>query len=111
MALSDLESAVRVAGGRGIAVVWNDGAYSAEVHLYARKGLSREPMLIPDVDFAGVANALGAQGVAVRTVEDLEALTAWSARPATERPFLLLDLRISGAVVAPFWEEVSQASG
>lgn len=110
MALSDLESAVRVAGGRGIAVVWNDGAYSAEVHLYARKGLAREPMLIPDVDFAGVATALGAQGVAVRSVEDLDVLAQWCARPATERPFLLLDLRISGAVVAPFWEEISQAS-
>ncbi len=47
MALSDLESAVRVAGGRGIAVVWNDGAYGAELHLYGRKGLSHEPMLIP----------------------------------------------------------------
>ncbi|MEZ0448029.1 thiamine pyrophosphate-binding protein [Cellulomonas sp. ICMP 17802] len=111
MALSDLESAVRVAGGRGIAVVWNDGAYSAEMHLYGRKGLAQEPMLIPDVDFAGVATALGAQGVTVRTVEDLEALTAWRARPVAERPFLLLDLRVSGTVVAPFWEEISRASG
>jgi len=110
MALSDLESAVRVAAGRGIAVVWNDGAYSAEMHLYGRKGLAREPMLIPDVDFAGVATALGAQGVAVRTVDDLDALVAWSARPVVERPFLLLDLRISGTVVAPFWEEISRAS-
>ncbi|KQY43885.1 thiamine pyrophosphate-binding protein [Cellulomonas sp. Root137] len=111
MALSDLESAVRVAGGRGIAVVWNDGAYSAEMHLYGRKGLAREPMLIPDVDFAGVATALGAQGVAVRTVEDLDALTHWRTRPETDRPFLLLDLRVSGTVVAPFWEEISRASG
>lgn len=111
MALSDLESAVRVAAGHGIAVVWNDGAYSAEMHLYGRKGLAREPMLIPDVDFAGVATALGAQGVAVRSVEDLEALTTWRARPADERPFLLLDLRISGSVVAPFWEEITRASG
>lgn len=111
MALSDLESAVRVAGGRGIAVVWNDGAYSAEMHLYGRKGLAQEPMLIPDVDFAGVATALGAQGVAVRTVEDLDALSAWRARPADDRPFLLLDLRVSGSVVAPFWEEISKASG
>ena len=110
MALSDLESAVRVAGGRGIAVVWNDGAYSAEVHLYARKGLAREPMLIPEVDFAGVATALGAHGVVVRSVQDLEELTAWHARPVADRPFLLLDLRISGDVVAPFWEEISRAS-
>jgi len=110
MALSDLESAVRVAGGRGIAVVWNDGAYGAEMHLYGRRGLAREPMLIPDVDFAGVATALGAQGVAVRSVADLDALTAWRARPATERPFLLLDLRVSSGVVAPFWEEITRAS-
>ena len=27
--------------------------YSAEMHLYGRRGLAREPMLIPDVDFAG----------------------------------------------------------
>ncbi|MGY4642996.1 thiamine pyrophosphate-binding protein [Cellulomonas sp. URHB0016] len=111
MALADLESAVRVAGGRGIAVVWNDGAYSAELHLYGRRGLAREPMLIPDVDFAGVATALGAQGVVVRSVEDLEALTSWRGRAATERPFLLLDLRISGTVVAPFWEEICRSGG
>ena len=111
MALSDLESAVRVAAGRGVAVVWNDGAYSAEMHLYGRQGLARDPMLIPDVDFAGIATALGAQGVAVRTVEDLDALAAWSARPVADRPFLLLDLRISGTVVAPFWEEITRASG
>lgn len=106
MALADLESAVRVAGGRGIAVVWNDGAYSAEVHLYGRKGLAREPMLIPDVDFAGVAGALGAQGEVVRRVADLDGLAAWATRPADERPFLLLDLRVSGAVVAPYWQEI-----
>lgn len=108
MALADLESAVRVAGGRGIAVVWNDGAYGAEVHAYGRKGLAQEPMRIPDVDFAGLAAALGAEGVVVRTVEDLDALAAWTARPAAERPFLLLDLRISGDVVAPFYEEIAR---
>src|SRR5690606_11555771 len=48
MALADLESAVRVAGGRGLAVVWNDGAYGAEVNLYGLKGLAPEPMLIPE---------------------------------------------------------------
>ena len=40
MALADLESAVRVAGGRGVAVVWNDAAYGAEVNLYGLKGLA-----------------------------------------------------------------------
>ncbi len=62
MALADLESAVRVARGRGLAVVWNDAAYSAEVNLYGLKGLAIEPMLIPEVDFAGFARAVGARG-------------------------------------------------
>jgi acetolactate synthase I/II/III large subunit len=110
MALADLESAVRVAGGRGLAVVWNDAAYGAEIHVYGRKGLAREPMLIPDVDFAGLSAALGAQGVVVRTLEDLDELAVWAARPASERPFLLLDLRVSPRVVAPYQEEIFRAN-
>src|SRR3546814_1314804 len=59
MALADLETAIRVARGRGIAVVWNDAQYGAEVNNYGLKGLAREPMLIPEVDFAGVARGFG----------------------------------------------------
>jgi acetolactate synthase-1/2/3 large subunit len=110
MALADLESAVRTAGGRGLAVVWNDAIYAAEVHVYGAKGLAREPMLIPQVDFAAVAEGFGAQGVVVRTLADLDALSAWVARPASERPFLLLDLRISPSVVAPYQQEILRAS-
>lgn len=106
MALADLESAVRVAGGRGLAVVWNDAAYGAEVNLYGLKGLAREPMLIPEVDFAGLATAVGAQGVVVRTLADLDALARWRDRDAAERPFLLLDCRISRDVVAPYQQEI-----
>ena len=106
MALADLESAVRVAGGRGLAVVWNDAAYGAEVNLYGLKGLAEEPMLIPQVDFAGVARGFGAEGVVVRSLADLDRLAAWTRTPASDRPFLLLDLRISGAVIAPYQEEI-----
>ncbi|MFZ8758096.1 thiamine pyrophosphate-binding protein [Microbacterium sp. HMH0099] len=107
MALSDLETAIRVAGGRGIAVVWNDAQYGAEVLNYGVKGLHPDPMLIPQVDFAAVARGLGAEGVVVETVADLEALASWSTRPTDDRPFLLLDLRVSAAVVAPYWEEIA----
>ncbi|WP_167043124.1 thiamine pyrophosphate-binding protein [Salinibacterium sp. ZJ454] len=106
MALADLESAVRVAGGHGIAVVWNDAAYGAEVNLYGLKGLADGPMRIPEVDFAALGNAVGAEGVVVRRLEDLDALAAWTARPAGERPFLLLDLRISGEIIAPYQQEI-----
>ncbi len=106
MALADLESAVRVAGGRGLAVVWNDGAYGAEVNLYGLKGVAEAPMRIPEVDFAGLARAVGAEGVVVRTLADLDALADWTARPADERPFLLLDCRISTTVIAPYQQEI-----
>ncbi|MDD7961453.1 thiamine pyrophosphate-binding protein [Microbacterium thalli] len=106
MAVSDLESAVRVAGGRGLAVVWNDRAYGAEVHLYGAQGLAPAPMLIPEVDFAALARAVGGEGVVVRTLDDLDALARWRERPADDRPFLLLDLRVSAAIRAPYQEEI-----
>jgi len=106
MALADLESAVRVAGGRGLAVVWNDRAYGAEVHLYGLKGVAAGPMMIPEVDFAGLARAVGAEGVVVRTMADLERLASWASEDAGIRPFLVLDVRISGAVIAPYQQEI-----
>ncbi|MBD8023578.1 thiamine pyrophosphate-binding protein [Microbacterium gallinarum] len=106
MALSDLESAVRVAGGRGMAVVWNDAAYGAEVNLYGLKGLAKEPMLIPEVDFAALAAGVGAEGVVVRTMADLERLRSWTAEDTATRRFLVLDCRISGSVIAPYQQEI-----
>lgn len=106
MALADLETAVRVAAGRGIAVVWNDAAYGAEVHVYGRKGLSPAPMRIPEVNFAALADAVGGQGVVVRSLADLDILTEWVTRPVDERPFLLLDLRISAEIIAPYQQEI-----
>lgn len=106
MALADLESAVRVAGGRGLAVVWNDGAYGAEVNLYGLQGLAEAPMLIPEVDFAGLARAVGAEGVVVRRLADLDRLAEWAAVAASDRPFLLLDLRVSTHVIAPYQQEI-----
>ncbi|WP_194420141.1 thiamine pyrophosphate-binding protein [Microbacterium abyssi] len=106
MAIADLESAVRAAAGRGCAVVWNDAAYGAEVHLYGLKGLAEDPMRIPEVDFAAFAAAVDAEGVVVRTLEDLDRLRTWSAQPVAERAFLLLDLRISPAVIAPYQREI-----
>ncbi|WEK62429.1 MAG: thiamine pyrophosphate-binding protein [Candidatus Microbacterium colombiense] len=106
MAIADLESAVRAAGGRGIAVVWNDAAYGAEVNLYGLKGLAQEPMRIPEVDFAAFGAAVDAEGVVVRTLGDLDRLAAWNEEDAATRRFLLLDLRISGDVIAPYQQEI-----
>jgi thiamine pyrophosphate-dependent acetolactate synthase large subunit-like protein len=106
MAIADLESAVRAAGGRGMAVVWNDAAYGAEVNLYGLKGLAEGPMRIPEVDFAAFGAAVGAEGVVVRSLADLARLESWTAEDASTRRFLLLDLRISGDVIAPYQQEI-----
>lgn len=106
MALSDLDTAIRVAGGHGMAVVFNDAAYGAEVNLYGLKGLEKSPMLIDEIDFAALATAAGGHGVVARSLADLAVVEEWKARPVGERPFLLLDLRISGEVIAPYQEEV-----
>lgn len=106
MALSDLDTAIRSAGGRGMAVVFNDAAYGAEVNLYGLKGLAKEPMLIDEIDFAALATAAGGQGVVVRSLADLDVLKEWAATPVEDRRFLVLDLRISGNVIAPYQEEV-----
>jgi acetolactate synthase-1/2/3 large subunit len=110
MAIADLETAVRTAGGRGLAVVWNDAAYAAEVNLYGLKGLAQQPMRIPEVDFAAVARGFGAQGVVVRALDDLDALGQWTAKPAAQRPFLLLDCRVSPHVIAPYQREIIAAN-
>ena len=71
------------------------------------KGLHADPMLIPQVDFAAVARGFGAEGVVVEAVDDLDALASWASRSPEDRGFLLLDLRVSAAVTAPFWEEIA----
>lgn len=106
MAIADLESAVRTAAGRGMAVMWNDAAYGAEVNLYGLKGLAEGPMRIPEVDFAAFGAAVGAEGVVVRTLSDLDRLATWAEEDAASRRFLLLDLRISGDVIAPYQQEI-----
>ncbi|MFI7579771.1 thiamine pyrophosphate-binding protein [Kocuria kalidii] len=103
MSLADLETVVRSVAS-GIIVVFNDAAYGAEVHQYGSIGLAPAPMLIPDVDFAGMAAALGAHAVTVRTLEDLHALNAWVGTGA--QGVLVLDCKISKDVIAPYMTEI-----
>src|SRR5690625_7619279 len=71
MAVSDLETAVRTAGGRGMAVIWNDAVYGAELNRYGLKGLAQEPMVIPETDFAYLARSGGAESWVVRCLAEL----------------------------------------
>lgn len=97
MGIADAETFVRTTR-RGVVVFLNDAGYGAEVHQYAARGLAPEPMLIPDVDFAGIFRALGAKGDTVRTLADLRDFEQWIA--AEEDGIYVLDCRITNSVRA-----------
>lgn len=110
MALSDLETAVRVARGRGLAVIWNDAVYAAELNLYGLKGLNTDPMLILEVNFASLATSLGAEGKVIKTLSDLDVVNRWRTQPVEERKFLLLDCRTSPNIIAPYQREIIEVN-
>ncbi|UXM93478.1 thiamine pyrophosphate-binding protein [Paenarthrobacter sp. JL.01a] len=110
MGLSDLESLVSVASS-AIVVIYNDAAYGAEIHQYGSQGLTEKPMLIPEVDFAGIARALGAESAVIRSVADLSALSEWI--DAGAEGTFVADCRITATVRAPWlseWMKATQAA-
>ncbi len=110
MGLSDLESLIGAARS-AIVVIYNDAAYGAEIHQYGSQGLTEKPMLIPQVDFSGVARALGAEAAVIRSLDDLSALQNWI--DAGAKGTFLADCRITSSVRAPWlaeWMKASQAA-
>ncbi|WP_427136291.1 thiamine pyrophosphate-binding protein [Pseudarthrobacter sp. S9] len=110
MGLSDLESLIGAASS-AVVVIYNDAAYGAEVHQYGSQGLTEKPMLIPEVDFSGIARALGAKSAIIRSLADLSALRDWI--DAGAKGTFVADCRITSSVRAPWlseWMEASQAA-
>ncbi len=103
MSLADLETAVRTVK-RGAIIVYNDAAYGAEIHLYGLAGFATGPMMIPAVDFAGLARSVGATGLTVSSLEDLAEFERWL--DSGDDGVMLLDCRISQAYRAPYQEEI-----
>lgn len=107
MGIADAESFIRTAH-RGVVIVVNDAAYGAEVHQYGTnsRGLAEEPMLIPEINFAGLLSTLGAQSTVVRTLDNLADFEEWIASGATGT--YVLDCRVSRSVVAPYMNKALQ---
>ena len=76
MSLGELETFVRYKIP-ALVIVINDASYGAEVHLLKNVGLPGHGAFFRDNDFAAIASAMGAQGITVRDVRDLEALRTW----------------------------------
>ncbi|TAP42854.1 thiamine pyrophosphate-binding protein [Arthrobacter sp. S39] len=102
MGLSDLESLIGAASS-AVVVIYNDAAYGAEIHQYGSQGLTEKPMLIPEVDFSGIARALGAESAIIRSLADLSALTNWI--DAGAKGTFVADCRITSSVRAPWMSE------
>jgi acetolactate synthase-1/2/3 large subunit len=96
MSIAELETAVRLQLPL-VVIVYNDAAYSAEVHHFgnndggARVDLST--VTFPDTDIAAIARGFGADGITVRTLDDLAGVSGWLAS-APARP-LVIDAKIA----------------
>lgn len=94
MAIAELETAVRLRLPL-VCIVYNDAAYGAEIHHFNADGSEPDMSTVtfPDTDIAAIARGFGAEGVTVRTVEDLAAVREWVAsNPDTP---LVIDAKIA----------------
>jgi thiamine pyrophosphate-dependent acetolactate synthase large subunit-like protein len=73
MTLGELETAVRY-HLRLLLIVLNDSAYGAELHFLNRVGMAPDTTLFPPFDIARSAAGIGALGMSVGTLGDLEPL-------------------------------------
>ncbi|WFP17010.1 thiamine pyrophosphate-binding protein [Citricoccus muralis] len=99
MTLPDLETLVREVP-KSIVVVFNDSAYGMEIHQYHQRGIDEEPMVFSNVDFAGISAAVGARGVRVTELEQLDVITEFVTSDASGT--LLLDVQISPEIIAEY---------
>jgi acetolactate synthase-1/2/3 large subunit len=78
MAIAELDTAVRL-GLPLVCIVYNDAAYSAEVHHFGidNPQADMSSVQFPDTDFAAIGRGFGAAGITVRTLADLGAVGEW----------------------------------
>lgn len=88
----ELDTAVRLSLPL-VVVVYNDHAYSAEVHHFVPEGHPLGIVEFPETDIAAIARGYGCEAITVRTLEDLEGVRDWVDGPR-QRP-LVIDGRIT----------------
>ena len=103
MGLPDLHALVHTAPS-AVVLVFNDACYGAEIQQYGSQGLDERIMEIEQIDFATVAQGFGALGVVINTLDDLDQVQQWVHDGAHST--LVVDMRISRNVVAPYMEEI-----
>ena len=105
MALGELETAARYRLPM-LVVVYNDAAYGAEVHHFGPMGRPVELARFPQTDFAALARASGAEGITVRSEDDLSPVRDWL--ETRDRP-LVVDAKVNPEVRAEWLAEAFRA--
>jgi acetolactate synthase I/II/III large subunit len=105
MAAGEIETVGRL-GLPMLVVVYNDAAYGAEVHHFGPHGEPLDIVRFPDTDIAALGRAAGAEGVTVRSVEDLAAVERWV---ADRHGPMVVDAKVEPAVVAEWLAEAFRA--
>ncbi len=80
MGLVDIDTAVRY-HLPVLVIVINDTAYGAEIYFLEKMGLTTEYARFQDPDIAAIARGMGAQGLTVRSLDDLDEIRSWLAQP------------------------------
>ncbi|MCA4131713.1 thiamine pyrophosphate-binding protein [Arthrobacter sp. M4] len=98
MGINELETAVRLKLPL-VCIVYNDAAYGAEVHHFAEHHGPEdlESVQFPETDIAAIARGYGADGVTVRTLEDLQHVRDWVSvyRDGRQDRPLVIDAKIA----------------
>ena len=95
MTLEELDTAVRKRIPMTV-VIMNDNAFGVEVHMLRAQGKPVDVALYDNPDFASVARALGAVGLTVRNLNDLQAVATKVGRG--DRP-VVVDAKVNPGVV------------
>ncbi len=99
MSVAELETAVRLKL-RLCIIVYNDAAYSAEVHHF-KGAFALDIVQFPTTDFARLARGFGAGGTVVRNLADLSAVREWIDEGASG--VFVIDARINPDLAADWY--------
>jgi acetolactate synthase I/II/III large subunit len=102
MGISELETAVRLSLPLVI-VVYDDAAYSAEVHHFGPAGHPLDTVRFPPTDIAAIATGFGCAAITVRAPADLGPLREWLDGPRASP--ILIDAKVSSAHASWWLEE------
>lgn len=101
MGVMDIDAAVRYHLPI-LMIVLNDAAYGAEIYFLEQMGMTTEYARYKDPDLAAIARGMGAQGLTVHSLSDLEQIQPWLSHPSGP---LVVDCKVNPAVRGEWFKQ------